>query len=67
MRLVSPWVDKHDILLNFDPTFDNNTGRFIVSSDKTLSFLDPRIPATLAHGYRRTVRARYWPRSDPNR
>ncbi len=46
-ELVSPWIDKHDILLNFDPTFDNNTGRFIVSSDKTLSFLDPRIPATL--------------------
>src|SRR5882724_10058647 len=46
-ELVSPWVDKHDILLNFDPTFNNNTGRFIVSSDKTLSFLDPRIPATL--------------------
>ena len=46
-ELVSPWIDKHDILLNFDPTFNNNTGRFIVSSDKTLSFLDPRIPATL--------------------
>jgi hypothetical protein len=46
-ELVSPWIDKHDILLNFDPTFNNNTGRFIVSSDKTLSYLDPRIPATL--------------------
>ena len=46
-ELVSPWIDKHDILLNFDPTFDNNTGRFIVSSDKTLGYLDPRIPATL--------------------
>jgi carboxypeptidase family protein/TonB-dependent receptor-like protein len=46
-ELVSPWVDKHDILLNFDPTFSNNTGRFIVSSDKTLPYLDPRIPATL--------------------
>jgi hypothetical protein len=46
-ELVSPWVDKHDILLNFDPTYNNNTGRFIVSSDKTLAYLDPRIPATL--------------------
>ena len=46
-EMVSPWIDKHDILLNFDPTFNNNTGRFIVSSEKTLAFLDPRIPATL--------------------
>jgi Carboxypeptidase regulatory-like domain/TonB dependent receptor len=46
-ELVSPWIDKHDILLNFDPTFDHNTGRFIVSSDKTLPFLDPRVAATL--------------------
>jgi len=46
-ELVSPWVDKHDILLNFDRTFDNNTGRFIVSSDKTFGYLDPRISATL--------------------
>ncbi len=46
-ELVSPWIDKHDILLNFDPTFNNNTGRFIVPSDTTLSYLDPRIPATL--------------------
>ena len=46
-ELVSPWVDKHDILLNFDPTFNNNTGRFIVSSARTFAYLDPRIPATL--------------------
>ncbi len=46
-ELVSPWVDKRDILLNFDPTFNNNTGRFIVPSTGTLSYLDPRIPATL--------------------
>ena len=46
-EMVSPWVDKHDILLNFDPTFNNNTGRFIVSSEKTLEFLDPRIPTIL--------------------
>ncbi len=46
-ELVSPWIDKHDILLNFDPTFNNNTGRFLVSSDKTLAYLDPRISTTL--------------------
>lgn len=46
-ELVSPWIDKHDILLNFDPTFNNNTGRFIVPSDRTLQYLDPRIPQTL--------------------
>jgi hypothetical protein len=46
-EMVSPWVDKHDILLNFDPTFNDNTGRFIISSEKTLAFLDPRIPTTL--------------------
>lgn len=46
-ELVSPWVDKHDILLNFDPTFSNNTGRFIIPSDKTVQYLDPRISTTL--------------------
>jgi len=44
---VSPWIDKHNILLNFDPTFANNTGRFIVPTEGTISYLDPRIPATL--------------------
>ena len=46
-ELVTPWVDKHDIMLNFDPTFNNNTGRFIVSSNKTLQYVDPIIAATL--------------------
>ncbi|HKW18465.1 MAG TPA: carboxypeptidase regulatory-like domain-containing protein [Terriglobales bacterium] len=46
-ELVTPWVDKHDIMLNFDPTFNNNTGRFIIPSDQTLQYLDPIIPATL--------------------
>ncbi len=46
-ELISPFVDKNDILLNFDPTFSNGTGRFIVPSAKTLQYLDPRIPATL--------------------
>ncbi|HXF11740.1 MAG TPA: carboxypeptidase regulatory-like domain-containing protein, partial [Terriglobales bacterium] len=46
-ELVTPWVDKHDIMLNFDPTFNNNTGRFIIPSTKTLQYMDPIIAATL--------------------
>jgi hypothetical protein len=46
-ELVTPWVDKHDIMLNFDPTFNNNTGRFIIPSNRTLQYLDPIIAATL--------------------
>ena len=41
-ELVSPYVDKNDIMLNFDPTFNNNTGRFVVSSNKTIQYLDSR-------------------------
>jgi hypothetical protein len=46
-EVVTPFVDKHDIMLNFDPTFNNNTGRFIVASDQTFQYLDPRVAATL--------------------
>jgi hypothetical protein len=46
-EVVTPYVDKHDIMLNFDPTFNNNTGRFIVASDKTLQYLDPIVAQTL--------------------
>ena len=46
-ELISPFVDKHDIMLNFDPTFNNNTGRFIIASDKTTQYLDPVVAATL--------------------
>jgi hypothetical protein len=41
-ELVLPFVDKNDIMMNFDPTFNNNTGRFIIPSDKTTQYLDPR-------------------------
>jgi carboxypeptidase family protein/TonB-dependent receptor-like protein len=41
-EIVSPYVDKNDIMLNFDPTFNNNTGRFVTASDKTAQYLDPR-------------------------
>src|SRR6185312_2756020 len=46
-EVVTPFVDKHDIMLNFDPTFNNNTGRFIVASNKTLQYLDPIVAQTL--------------------
>ena len=45
-ELISPFVDKNDIMMNFDPTFNNNAGRFIIASDKTAQYLDPRIPLT---------------------
>jgi len=45
-EVVTPYIDKHDIMLNFDPRFNNNTGRFIVASDKTFQYLDPIVAAT---------------------
>jgi Carboxypeptidase regulatory-like domain len=45
-ELISPFIDKNDILLNFDPTGNNGAGRIIVPSSKTIQFLDPRIPAS---------------------
>jgi len=46
-EVVTPFVDTHDIMLNFDPTFNNNTGRFVVASDKTFQYLDPVVAQTL--------------------
>ncbi len=46
-EIVSPYVDKNDIMLNFDPTYSNNTGRFIVPSQNAVQYLDPRIPNLL--------------------
>jgi hypothetical protein len=46
-EVVTPFVDKHDIMLNFDPTFNHNTGRFIVASNKTFQYLDPIVAQTL--------------------
>jgi hypothetical protein len=46
-ELVTPFIENNDLLTNFDPDFvDPSTGvkgRFIIPSDKTLSFLDTRI------------------------
>lgn len=45
-ELISPFIDKNDIMLNFDPSFNNNTGRFIVASTRTMQYVDPRIAST---------------------
>jgi hypothetical protein len=49
-ELITPFIENRDLLVNFDPNFVDSTtgdkGRFIVPSDKTLAFLDTRIPAT---------------------
>src|SRR5882672_2899852 len=46
-ELITPFIESHDLLANFDPNFvDSNTGakgRFIIPSDRTRAFLDPRI------------------------
>jgi hypothetical protein len=45
-ELISPFIDKNDIMLNFDPNFNNHTGRFIIASGKTNQYVDPRIADT---------------------
>ncbi|MDQ2950578.1 MAG: TonB-dependent receptor, partial [Acidobacteriota bacterium] len=49
-ELVTPFIEKNDLLANFDPTYNVNgaQGRFIIPSTKTLQYLDPRIAA---YGY----------------
>jgi carboxypeptidase family protein/TonB-dependent receptor-like protein len=46
-ELITPFVDKNDLIANFDPNFVNPTtgqlGRFVIPSTKTLEFLDTRI------------------------
>jgi len=46
-ELITPFVDKNDLIANFDPNFVNPTtgqlGRFVIPSTKTLKFLDTRI------------------------
>ena len=49
-ELITPFIENHDLLVNFDPNFVDPTtglkGRFIVPSSKTLPFLDTRIAQT---------------------
>jgi hypothetical protein len=46
-ELITPFVEKNDLLVNFDPNFTNpNTGQpgiFIVPSDATLKYISPTI------------------------
>jgi hypothetical protein len=47
-ELITPFVEKNDLMVNFDP--DNSVhsgfkGRFVIPSDKTLALLDPRFVA----------------------
>jgi len=51
-ELITPFIDKNDLIANFDPNFVNPTtgqlGRFVIPSTKTLKFLDTRI---ISFGY----------------
>ena len=46
-ELITPFIENHDLLANFDPNFVDSTtgqrGRFIIPSDRTRQFLDSRI------------------------
>lgn len=46
-ELFTPFVDKNDLIANFDPDFvdpvTGHLGRFIIPSEKTLKYLDTRI------------------------
>ncbi len=49
--LATPFIEKSDLLINFDPTGTNpngNPGVFIIASAKTLPYLDTRIAS---YGY----------------
>jgi len=46
-ELITPFIDKNDLIANFDPNYVNPTtgqlGRFVIPSTKTLKYLDTRI------------------------
>jgi hypothetical protein len=47
-ELITPFVEKDDLMVNFDPSTSVHPGfqgRFIIPSDKTLTLLDPRFVA----------------------
>ncbi|OJV42039.1 MAG: hypothetical protein BGO25_14790 [Acidobacteriales bacterium 59-55] len=45
--LITPFVDKNDLMANLDPNYVNpdtgQIGRFVIPSTKTLKYLDPNI------------------------
>ncbi|MGH9767043.1 MAG: carboxypeptidase regulatory-like domain-containing protein [Blastocatellia bacterium] len=47
-ELITPFIERNDLLVNFDPDFKDSTGkrgRFIVPSREVLGMVDPRIIA----------------------
>jgi hypothetical protein len=49
--LATPFIEKNDLLINFDPTRSNPTGNpgvFIIPSSRTLPYVDTRI---VSYGY----------------
>ncbi|HEX6718092.1 MAG TPA: TonB-dependent receptor [Pyrinomonadaceae bacterium] len=47
-ELITPFVEKNDLMVNFDPNNSVHSGfkgRFIIPSEKTLALLDPRFVA----------------------
>jgi len=45
-ELITPFIDKNDLIANFDPNFVDSAGqlgRFVIPSNKTLTYLDSRI------------------------
>jgi hypothetical protein len=47
-ELITPFVEKNDLMVNFDPSTSVHPGfqgRFIIPSEKTLALLDPRFIA----------------------
>ena len=48
-ELVTPFIERNDLLVNFDPNFTDSAtgkkGRFIVPSQEIISKIDPRIVA----------------------
>jgi len=47
-ELITPFVENHDLVANFDPNPSivspmGKQGRFIIPSDRTLQYLDPKI------------------------
>lgn len=45
-ELITPFIDKNDLIANFDPDFvgtGGQLGRFVIPSNKTLQYLDSRI------------------------
>ena len=52
-EFFTPFVDKNDLMANFDPNYNNATlghpGRFVIPSTKTLKYLDPNIVDVWLH------------------